>query len=186
MNSPTDEKSSANQIFSENNQQQTAQSQSKPETISESDFHWMTQALLQAQIAKNKNEVPIGAIIINDNGLVAATHNTRETECNPVGHAELIAIQQAAKTLQRWRLSDCTLYVTLEPCSMCAGAIVLARIPRVVFAAKDPKAGAVGSLYNILQDDRLNHRPEVVQGILETEASEMLKAFFREKRKNKV
>ncbi len=152
-------------------------------TPNPSHSHWMQQALLQAQIAKIKDEVPIGAVVVNEDGIVAAAHNVRESERDPVGHAELIAIRNAAKALGRWRLSDCTLYVTLEPCTMCAGAIVLARIPRVVFAARDPKAGAAGSLFNILKDERLNHQPEIIEGVLEAEASEMLKQFFREKRK---
>lgn len=150
---------------------------------SEIDAHWMNQALLQARIAKIKDEVPIGAVVVNNEGIVAAAHNVRESEHDPVGHAELLAIQRAAKALGRWRLSDCTLYVTLEPCTMCAGAIVLARIPRVVFSTRDPKAGAAGSLYNILAEHRLNHQPEVVEGVLESDSSEMLKDFFREKRK---
>jgi tRNA(adenine34) deaminase len=147
------------------------------------DSHWMQQALLQAQIAKIKDEVPIGAVIVNADGIVAAAHNVRESEHNPVGHAELIAIQRASQALGRWRLNDCTLYVTLEPCTMCAGAIVLARLARVVYAAHDPKAGAVGSLFNILEDTRLNHQPQLEAGVLEAEAAEMLRQFFREKRK---
>jgi tRNA(adenine34) deaminase len=143
----------------------------------------MQQALLQAQIAKIKDEVPIGAVIVNADGIVAAAHNVRESEHNPVGHAELIAIQRASQALGRWRLNDCTLYVTLEPCTMCAGAIVLARLARVVYAAHDPKAGAVGSLFNILEDTRLNHQPQLEAGVLEAEAAEMLRQFFREKRK---
>lgn len=139
-------------------------------------------ALKQAALAQQKNEVPIGACLVNDAGLVSVAHNTRETEHDPTGHAELIAIRSAAIALGRWRLSDCTLYVTLEPCTMCAGAIILARIPRVVYSVRDPKAGAAGSLCNVLQDARLNHQSQITEGVLAAEASHLLKEFFRAKR----
>ena len=145
----------------------------------------MQLALDQAALAQQKDEVPIGACLVNSNGIVAVAHNMRESEQDPTGHAELVAIRTAALALGRWRLSDCTLYVTLEPCTMCAGAIILARIPRVVYAVRDPKAGAAGSLCNVLQDTRLNHQAQITEGILAVEASRLLKEFFRAKRKTK-
>jgi tRNA(adenine34) deaminase len=152
-------------------------------TIVHDDLYWMNVALEEAKRAQEQDEVPIGACLVNQHGLVSTGRNLRETNQDPAGHAELLAIREAAKALGRWRLSDCTLYVTLEPCTMCAGAIILARIPRVVYAVRDPKAGAGGSLFNILQDARLNHRTEITEGVLAAEASELLKKFFREKRK---
>ncbi len=127
-----------------------------------------------------KGEIPIGAVIVNADGeVVAEAGNLKETNGDPLGHAEILVIREAARRLGRWRLSGCTLYVTLEPCTMCAGAIIHSRVDRVVYAAKDPKAGAVHSLYTILSDSRLNHAPEVVGGVLEEEAGEQLRAFFR-------
>ena len=148
----------------------------------ELDKHWMSIALAQARLAEAQGEVPVGAVLVNSQGEVALGHNLRETHTDPTAHAELLAVQKASAVLKRWRLSDCTLYVTLEPCFMCAGAIVLARIPRVVFATFDPKTGASGSLANILQDSRLNHRCEVSAGVLAEESSLLLKSFFRKKR----
>ncbi len=146
------------------------------------DSFWMGQALELAQQAGKKGEVPVGAVIVKADMQLAAAHNLREHSGNPIAHAEILAIQTASQKIGDWRLSDTTLYVTLEPCPMCAGAIVLARIPRVVYATSDPKSGAAGSLYNILQDERLNHQVELVSGILAEESSTLLKSFFMERR----
>jgi tRNA(adenine34) deaminase len=143
---------------------------------------WMRAALDQARRAGAMGEVPIGAVLVANGILVATGHNERESQPCPTAHAEILAIQRAASKLQRWRLHDCTLYVTLEPCPMCAGAIVQARIPRVVFAIRDPKAGAGGSLYNILRDERLNHRVEITEGVEAEDCLHVLKEFFRQKR----
>ncbi|UUO05552.1 tRNA adenosine(34) deaminase TadA [Blastopirellula sp. J2-11] len=147
-------------------------------------FHqiFMYQALELAEQAAREKEVPVGAIIVHDNRVIAAAHNQRETLHDPTAHAEMIAITQAAESLQNWRLENCTLYVTLEPCPMCAGAILQARIPTVVFGAVDPKAGAVTSLYTLLSDSRLNHRCEVVPGILAPQCGDVLTEFFRARR----
>jgi tRNA(adenine34) deaminase len=143
---------------------------------------WMRRALRQAQAAAQADEVPIGAVIVRDGQLLAQAHNGREQLRDPTAHAEMVAITQAAAALQDWRLEGCTLYVTLEPCPMCAGAIVLARIPRVVYGAADAKAGAVQSLYRLLSDPRLNHRAEVVAGVLGEECGALLTQFFAGKR----
>lgn len=147
-------------------------------------FHqiFMHQALELAEQAAREKEVPVGAIIVHDNRVIAAAYNQRETLHDPTAHAEMIAITQAAESLQNWRLENCTLYVTLEPCPMCAGAILQARIPTVVFGAVDPKAGAVTSLYSLLSDTRLNHRCEVVPGILAPQCGAVLTEFFRARR----
>lgn len=144
--------------------------------------HYMAQALQQATRAMEVGEVPVGAVIVHRGRTIAAAHNQREQLRDPTAHAEMLAITQAAESLGSWRLEDCTLYVTLEPCSMCAGAIVLARIPTVVFGARDPKAGAVESLYQLLSDGRLNHRAQVIGGLLEGPCGELLTHFFREQR----
>jgi tRNA(adenine34) deaminase len=130
-----------------------------------------------------QDEVPIGAVIVHNDRVIASAHNQREQLRDPTAHAEMIAITQAAGALDSWRLEDCTLYVTLEPCPMCAGAIVLARIPRLVYGAADPKAGAVQSLYHLLSDPRLNHRAELVPGVLVDSCGELLSRFFQEKRR---
>ncbi|MDE0316902.1 MAG: tRNA adenosine(34) deaminase TadA [Candidatus Poribacteria bacterium] len=148
----------------------------------DSDILWMEKALELARQASEKGEVPVGAILIKDDTCVAAAHNLREQSGNPIAHAEMLAIQEASQKLGNWRLTDTTLYVTLEPCPMCAGAIVLARIPKVVFAADDPKAGAAGTIYNILQDERLNHQVELVRGVCAEESSGLLKSFFKNRR----
>ncbi|TWT30767.1 tRNA adenosine(34) deaminase TadA [Blastopirellula retiformator] len=147
-------------------------------------FHqiFMHQALELAEQAAREKEVPVGAIIVHENKVIAAAYNQRETLHDPTAHAEMIAITQAAESLQNWRLENCTLYVTLEPCPMCAGAIVQARIPTVVFGAVDPKAGAVTSLYSLLSDTRLNHRCEVVPGVLSQQCGAVLTEFFRARR----
>jgi tRNA(adenine34) deaminase len=142
----------------------------------------MSRALELARAGAEVGEVPVGAVIVRDGEEIGSGHNRTVTDGEPTAHAEIVAIRQAAEALGDWRLLDCTLYVTLEPCAMCAGAIVLARIPRVVFGALDPKAGMVQSLGNLLQDARLNHRCDVIGGVLAAEAGELLKAFFRERR----
>ena len=147
------------------------------------DRFWMTQALALARKASDEGEVPVGAILVREDVRIAEAHNLRETSGSPIAHAEMLAIQAASETIGNWRFTGTTLYVTLEPCAMCAGAIVLARIPKVVYAANDPKAGAAGTLYNILQDERLNHRVELVSGVLADESSELLKTFFQQRRR---
>ncbi|MEE9311534.1 MAG: tRNA adenosine(34) deaminase TadA [Planctomycetota bacterium] len=146
------------------------------------DEHFMNLALAEAMKAYEVGEVPVGAVIAHKGKVVGRAHNLRETLNDPTAHAEMLAITQAAEAVKQWRLEDCTLYVTLEPCPMCAGAIVNSRIPRVVFGATDPKAGACGSLFNLVQDARLNHRVELEAGLKQQEASELLKSFFREAR----
>jgi len=153
---------------------------------------YMEQALREAEAAGGEDEVPIGAIIVHDSRadgsrrVIAAAHNQREQLRDPTAHAEMLAITQAAQALGNWRLDGCTLYVTLEPCPMCAGAIVLARIPRVVYGAADPKAGAANSLYQLLNDPRLNHRADVVAGVLGERSGQILTQFFARKRKSEV
>jgi len=142
----------------------------------------MVEALGQALLALEDDEVPVGAVIVQDGRIIGRAHNQRERLHDPTAHAEMIAITQAAEHVGDWRLERCTMYVTLEPCAMCAGAIVLARLPRLVFGATDPKAGAVGSLYDIPRDDRLNHLVEVTGGVLEQECGEILTEFFKRKR----
>jgi tRNA(adenine34) deaminase len=142
----------------------------------------MRLALDQAAEAAKHADVPIGAVVVRDGEVIAARHNERELTGDPTAHAEILAIRDAARVVGHWRLFDCTLYVTLEPCVMCAGALVNARIGRVVFAASDPKAGAVHSLYQVCGDLRLNHRPPVSAGLRAEEAGAMLRAFFAERR----
>ncbi len=142
----------------------------------------MEVALREGRRAREADEVPIGCCITRHGTVLARAHNQRETLHDPTAHAEMIAITQAAEALGDWRLEDTTLYVTLEPCPMCAGAIVLARIPRVVFGVRDAKAGAVRSLYRLLEDERLNHRVEVVEGIRDDECRALLQGFFRDRR----
>ncbi|MEM9367553.1 MAG: tRNA adenosine(34) deaminase TadA [Planctomycetota bacterium] len=148
----------------------------------EVDRHWMQRALELASQAVSVNEVPVGAIIIHRGQMIAAAHNQRETLHDPTAHAEMIAITQAASAIEDWRLEDTTLYVTLEPCLMCAGAILQSRVPRVVYGASDPKAGAVESLYETLTDPRLNHRCELTGGILAQPCGQILTDYFRAKR----
>ncbi len=147
-----------------------------------SDLLWMREALEVARQGAAVGEVPVGAVIVKDGVALARAHNQREQTKDPTAHAELLAIRAASASIGDWRLIDTTLYVTLEPCPMCAGAIVLARIPRVVYAASDAKSGAAGTLFNLLQDERLNHRVDVIRGILAEESSNLLKSFFRERR----
>ena len=145
--------------------------------------HYMRLALAEAQAALAENEVPIGAVIVRDERVIGAGHNQRETLKDPTAHAEMIAITQAAATLGDWRLEECTLYVTLEPCPMCCGAILQARIPVVVYGAADPKAGAVVSLFRLLSDNRLNHRCQLVPGVLADECGRILTEFFQAQRR---
>jgi tRNA(adenine34) deaminase len=142
----------------------------------------MARALEQARLAALRGEVPVGAVLVKDDALVAEGHNLTVTMADPTGHAEVMVIRKAAAEQGDWRLEGTTLYVTLEPCTMCAGAIVLSRIPRVVFGARDPKAGMVVSLGNALADARLNHRAEVTEGVGAEASSDLLKAFFRARR----
>ena len=141
--------------------------------------NWMEQAFREAEIAYEKGEVPIGAVVVHQNMVIGRGHNLTETLQEPTAHAEMIAITAAADYLGSRRLLDTALYVTVEPCPMCAGAVVLARIPVLVYGAADPKAGAAGTLYNIVQDERLNHRVDLVKGILENKCSLILSEFFR-------
>jgi tRNA(adenine34) deaminase len=145
----------------------------------DSDSVWMRWAIREAEKAFEAGEVPVGAVIVCENRIIGRAHNQTETLQDPTAHAEMIAISAAANTLGSWRLEGSTLYVTLEPCAMCAGAVVLSRIRRVVFGAFDPKAGACGSLRNLVQDARLNHRVELTSGVLDHEVSDLMKAFFQ-------
>lgn len=145
--------------------------------------HYMRQALAEARQALLEEEVPIGAVIVRGEQVIAAAHNQREQLKDPTAHAEMIAITQAAAAVGGWRLEECTLYVTLEPCIMCSGAILQSRIPLVVFGATDPKAGAVDSLFHLLSDPRLNHRCQVIPGVLATECGEILTKFFQAQRR---
>jgi tRNA(adenine34) deaminase len=146
------------------------------------DFKWMKEALSQAAKAFADEEAPIGAVIVKDGAVIATGRNQRETKKDPLGHAEIVAISRAAAAIGDWRLEGCTMFVTLEPCPMCAGAIVQSRIPRLVFGASDAKAGACGSLYRITEDARLNHRVETIGGILAGECGAILTAFFARQR----
>jgi len=140
---------------------------------------WMTQALREAAQAAEEGEVPVGAVIVHDSMVIGRGHNRPEGLRDATAHAEILAIGAASETLGDWRLEECAIYVTLEPCPMCAGAIVQARIPLLVYGAADPKAGACGTLYDIPRDPRLNHQVEVISGVMEDESSFMLKEFFR-------
>ncbi|OEF99640.1 tRNA-specific adenosine deaminase [Vulcanibacillus modesticaldus] len=145
---------------------------------------FMREALIEARKAEEIGEVPIGAVIVKDGIIIARGHNLRETTKDPTAHAEMIAIHRASRELGGWRLHGCTLYVTLEPCQMCAGALVQARVDHLVYGAKDPKAGCAGTLFNLLQDERFNHQVDITSGVLEEESSKMLKDFFTKLRKN--
>ena len=141
---------------------------------------WMKLAIREAEKALSAHEVPVGAVVVHKGAIVGRGHNQVESLQDPTAHAEMIAISAAADTLGSWRLEDCTLYVTLEPCTMCAGAIVLSRIQTLVIGTMDPKAGACGSLRNVVQDHRLNHNVQIISDVLGSTCSRMLKAFFRE------
>jgi tRNA(adenine34) deaminase len=146
------------------------------------DERWMRRALELASRCAEHGDVPIGAVVVRDDQEIGAAGNERELRGDPTAHAEILAVRHAAAAAESWRLDGCTLYVTLEPCAMCAGAIVLARLDRVVFGAADPKAGFAGSLGNIVQDPRLNHEATLVSGVLAEETGEMLRAFFQARR----
>jgi tRNA(adenine34) deaminase len=146
------------------------------------DEYFMHLALREAELALEHEDVPIGAVVVRDGEVIAAAHNEREVRQDPTAHAEVLALREAASVTGGWRVLDAILYVTLEPCAMCAGAIVLARVPRVVYGASDPKAGACGSVLDILGEPRLNHRPEVAGGLLEIECGSVLSEFFRSRR----
>ncbi len=151
--------------------------------VDPSDAHYMAVALREAQRALDEGEVPVGAVVVAASGaVIGKAHNQRETLRDPTAHAEILALTQAAEALGTWRLTDATMYVTLEPCPMCAGALVNARMGRLVFGARDPKAGACGSVYDIVRDARLNHRVPVVEGVLAEECGEILRTFFRTRR----
>ena len=139
----------------------------------------MRLALREASLALEHDDVPIGAVVVHDGEVIGLGHNEREVRADPTAHAELIALREAARQLGSWRVLDSVLYVTLEPCAMCAGAIVLARVPRVVFGARDPKAGAAGSVLNV---EQLNHRPQVEEGLLAEESADLLRSFFAARR----
>jgi tRNA(adenine34) deaminase len=146
------------------------------------DDYFMRMALREAERASEHDDVPIGAVLVRDGELLAAGHNERELRQDPTAHAEVIALREAARLGGSWRVLDAVLYVTLEPCAMCAGAIVLARVPRVVYGASDPKAGACGSVLDVLAEPRLNHRPVLAGGLLAAECGELLSGFFASRR----
>jgi tRNA(adenine34) deaminase len=148
----------------------------------EDDERWMREALHEADAAHAHGDVPIGAIVVHAGRVIGRGHNEREQRADPTAHAEVLALRAAAASLGSWRVLDSTLYVTLEPCAMCAGAIVLARIPRVVYGTADPKAGAAGSVLDVLAEPRLNHRPAVEGGVLGDECAAVLRRFFAERR----
>lgn len=147
--------------------------------IADKDLEYMRLALEQAGLAPALGEVPIGAVLVQDGQVLAQVHNFREVWQDPTAHAEIVAIREAASRLGTWRLTGATLYVTVEPCSMCAGAIIQSRISRLVFGARDPKAGACGSVFNLPEERRLNHKVEVSGGVLERESQELMQTFFR-------
>ena len=149
---------------------------------SEADQRFMRMAIEQAEIAEENGDVPIGAVIVHQGQIIGKAYNQREQLADPTAHAEIIALTQAAAAIENWHLHGCTMYVTLEPCPLCAGALVLARIDRLVYGCSDPKTGACGSLYNIVQDQRLNHRVEITSGVLADECSEILQRFFAKRR----
>ena len=143
------------------------------------DIHYMREALKEAEKAMQKGVIPVGALLVRDGTIIGRGSNSRSLEGSPLGHAELAAMEEASEALNNWRFDDCTLYVTLEPCVMCAGAMVQSRLGTLVYGAKDPKAGAVGSLYNIVEDPRMYHRCIVRSGILKEECAELLRIFFQ-------
>jgi len=151
----------------------------------EQEHQFMQAALAEARLALEKGEVPIGAVVVFNDEIIGRGHNLRETSNDPTTHAEMVAIREAAAAIGHWRLLETTLYVTLEPCVMCMGAIILARIPRLVYACRDPRAGAVGSIYDFSQDERFNHKVEVSEGVLGEECSQQLSGFFKELRTGK-
>jgi len=146
---------------------------------------WMEEALLEAQKAAAMGEVPVGAVVVRGDQVIGRGFNRRENDGDPLAHAEILAIRQAALEIGGWRLVGCDLYVTLEPCAMCAGALVNSRIERLIFATRDPKAGYCGSLGNVVQDERLNHRLEIVEGVMADESGALLRRFFARLRRNR-
>ena len=146
------------------------------------DEYFMRLALREATRATEHEDIPVGAVVVREGEVIGTGHNEREVRADPTAHAEMIALREAARALGTWRVLDSVLYVTLEPCTMCAGAIVLARIPRVVFGTADPKAGAAGSVLDVLGEQRLNHRPQVQSGLLAEECADLLRAFFASRR----
>lgn len=149
------------------------------------DEQFMKEAIKQAKKAYKQDEVPIGCVIVQNGEIIARAYNKRNKKRNPLAHAEIMAINKASKVLEDWRLEDCTMYITLEPCQMCAGAIVQARIPKVVIGSMNPKAGCAGSILNLLQVQAFNHQVELVKGVLEEECTNMLQEFFKELRDKK-
>jgi tRNA(adenine34) deaminase len=154
-----------------------------PPTFSSADETWMRAAMAEAERAVEHGDVPIGAVVVRDGAVIGTGRNERERDEDPTAHAEILALRAAAAALGSWRVLDSTLFVTLEPCPMCAGAIVLSRIPRVVYGAPDPKAGAAGSVMDLLDHPRLNHRPQVAGGLLARECAALLTEFFRARRR---
>ncbi len=152
------------------------------ETQAQKDQRYLRAAITAAKIAEENGDVPIGAVIVHQDTVIAKAYNQREQLQDPTAHAEIIALTQAAAALENWHLHDCTMYVTLEPCPMCAGALVLSRMERLVYGCDDPKTGACKSLYNIVQDERLNHRLEVTSGVLQEQCREQLQEFFAQRR----
>ncbi|MHC4475257.1 MAG: tRNA adenosine(34) deaminase TadA [Planctomycetota bacterium] len=152
------------------------------ETAHQKDERFMRAAIEAAKVAQENGDVPIGAVIVHEDTVIAKAYNQREQLQDPTAHAEIIALTQAAAALGSWRLHGCTVYVTLEPCPMCAGALVLARVDRLVYGCSDPKTGACESLYNIVQDERLNHRLEITAGVLGEECGRVLQGFFQQRR----
>jgi len=150
--------------------------------LNQNDEYYMRMAVEAAKIAEENGDVPIGAVIVKDGKIIGRAYNQREQLQDPTAHAEIIALTQAAAAVENWHLNGCTIYVTLEPCPMCAGALVLSRMDRLVYGCDDPKTGAVKSLYNIVQDSRLNHRVEVTSGVLADECSALLTEFFQKRR----
>jgi tRNA(adenine34) deaminase len=151
-------------------------------SVTENDIFFMRLAIEEAEAAFHADEVPVGAVIVQEGTVIARTHNSREASNDPTGHAELLALRIAAQKRRNWRLSEATLYVTKEPCIMCAGTMINARLGKLVYGCRDEKGGVVDSLYTILSDKRLNHQVEVVSGVLEEECADILKRFFRERR----
>lgn len=141
--------------------------------------HWMQAAIAEAELAGAKGEVPIGAVIVKDGEIIASAHNLRELTHSAIGHAEILAIEQANEQLKAWRLEGTTLYVTLEPCPMCSGALIMSRVDQVVYGAPDLKAGCAGTLMNLLEDERFNHQPAVIEGVLRDECGGLLTEFFK-------
>lgn len=146
------------------------------------DEKFMYQAIKEAQKAESLNEVPVGCVIVRDNKIIARGHNLRETKNDPTMHAEIVAIRKACKKMKSWRLVGCTIYITIEPCSMCAGTILWSRLDKIVYGAKDPKGGAIVSSIKLFDSPNINHYPEIVGGVLKEECADIIKAFFKKKR----